>query len=246
MPSRIEAAMVLAAGRGERLRPLTDETPKPLIEVDGVCLLDRILTHLRPLEIPNTVVNAHHLADRLEQHLGGLDHPGLILSHETEPLETGGGVMAARAHLQDTDGFLVINGDSLWIDGPRPVLEKLVAAWDPETMDILLLVYPFARVLGFHGRGDFDMGPLGRLNRRTESHIAPFAYIGVSILHPRILEGAPEGSFSLNQLYDRAQAKERLYGMVHDGLWYHISTERDLAQARRRFENDHLSDHPFF
>lgn len=240
-----QTAMVLAAGRGERMTPLTDSCPKPLLEVGGKATLDRILDRLTSAGVARTVVNAHHLADRIESHLAGRETPQLTVIHETEVLETGGGVVNALPQLGDQP-FFVINGDSLWLDGLRDALHRFAEIWDDGRMDVLLLLYPFARVLSWHGLGDYRMDPDGRLTRRPESHVAPYAYMGVSILHPRAFEGAPQGPFSLNRIYDRAEEAGRLFGAVHDGLWYHISTPADLDEANRRFALGHVPDKPFF
>lgn len=238
-------AMVLAAGRGTRMAPITDCVPKPLIEVGGVPILDRILEKLQSAGVQQVVVNAHHLADRLENHLDGRTEPQVTVVREDRTLETGGGVRNALSSLGD-EPFLVVNGDSVWLDGMRDALHRFVEIWDGDRMDILLMLYPFARVPGWHGFGDYTMDPLGRLARRKEGRVAPYAYMGVSILHPRVFDDAPEGAFSLNMLYDRAEERERLFGALHDGLWYHISTPADLEEANRRFENGHVPDVPFF
>lgn len=239
-----ETAMVLAAGRGVRLAPLTDSCPKPLIEVGGQAILDRILDRLAGAGVVRAVVNAHHLADRIEAHLADRREPEITVVREDKPLETGGGVMNALPRLGDQP-FFVINGDSVWLDGLRDALDRFAEIWDDERMDVLLLLYPFARVLGWHGFGDYRMDPDGRLARRPESHVAPYAYMGVSILHPRVLRDAPSGAFSLNVIYDRAEEAGRLFGAVHDGLWYHISTPADLDEANRRFAQGHVPDTPF-
>ncbi len=234
-------AMVLAAGRGTRMAPLTDTCPKPLLEVDGVTILDRILDRLVAAGVARAVVNAHHLAERLERHLAGRAAPALTVIREDQALETGGGVRNALPALGDQP-FFVINGDSLWLDGLRDALHRFTEVWDAERMDVLLLLYPFARVLGWHGLGDYRMDPDGRLTRRPESHVAPYAYMGVSILHPRVFRETPEGPFSLNRVYDAAEEAGRLFGAVHDGLWYHISTPADLGEANRRFALGHMPE----
>lgn len=238
-------AMVLAAGNGTRLAPLTDTCPKPLIEVGGKPILDRILDRLALAGVARAVVNARHLGDRIESHLAGRAEPAITVTRETEVLETGGAVRDALPVL-GTEPFFVINGDSVWLDGLRDALDRFAEIWDGDRMDVLLLLYPFARVLGWHGHGDYLMDPDGRLTRRPESHVAPYAYMGVSILHPRALAEAPWGAFSLNVIYDRAEEAGRLFGAVHDGLWYHISTPADLEEANRRFSLGHVPDTPFF
>lgn len=245
-----DTAMILAAGRGSRLAPLTDTTPKPLLSVGGTAILDRILDKLVAVGVERVVVNAHHLADRIEDHLAARATPSITVLREDTVLDTGGGVRNALRVLGDRP-FFVINGDSVWLDGLRDSLDRFAEAWDSEAMDILLMLYPFARVLGWHGYGDYAMDPLGHLARRPEGRVAPYAYMGVSILHPRVFAETPdwhppEGAFSLNLLYDRAEEGERLHGALHDGLWYHISTPLDLEQANQRFTTGHVPEVPFF
>lgn len=228
MPSH---AMVLAAGKGLRMRPLTDHMPKPLIPVAGRCMLDRVFDRLDEAGVPHRVVNAHWLAEKIAAHLAG--HPGVVISHEDTLLETGGGVARALPLLGEAP-FFVCNGDVIWLDGPRPALARLAAAWEGATMDALLLLQPRESAFGYEGRGDFHVDPAGRLRRRAAEEMAPFVFTGVQILAPRLFEGAPAGQFSLNLLYDRAMAARRLFGLIHDGAWLHIGTPEGLAAAERR------------
>jgi len=237
-------AMVLAAGNGTRLAPITQVVPKPLVEVGGVAILDRILDRLVAAGVPRAVINTHHLAERISGHLAGRSQPAITVSHEEMALETGGGVKNALPLLGDAP-FFVINGDSVWLDGLRDALHRFAEIWDDAEMDVLLMLYPFARVPGWHGVGDYVMDPLGRLTRRPEGWVAPYAYMGVSILHPRVFSDTPDGPFSLNLIYDRAEEAGRLFGAVHDGLWYHISTPTDLELANQRFTRGHVPDTPF-
>jgi MurNAc alpha-1-phosphate uridylyltransferase len=222
--------MVLAAGRGERMRPLTDHTPKPMIEVEGQPIIDRILDRLAEAGVEDVVVNLHHMGDVLERHLEGRVAPRLAFSREAERLETGGGVRKALP-LLGPDPFFVLNGDVVWLDGKTPALARLAAAWDDRTMDALLLVQPTVRAGGYDGPGDFALCPLGRLRRRRDLEIVPYVFAGVQILHPRLFAGAPDGRFSLNLLYDRAERAERLAGLRHDGAWFHVGTPEQLAAA---------------
>lgn len=240
-----DSAMVLAAGQGTRLAPLTDTTPKPLLRVGGAAILDRILDKLLAVGVRQAVVNAHHLPDQIEDHLADRAEPAITVLRENTALDTGGGVRNALPVLGNQP-FFVINGDSVWLDGLRDSLDRFAEVWDGEAMDILLMLYPFARVLGWHGYGDYAMDPLGRLARRSEGRVAPYAYMGVSIIHPRVFADLREDGFSLNLLYDRAEEAGRLYGALHDGLWYHISTPPDLEQANQRFATGHMPDVPFF
>ncbi len=193
--------MVLAAGRGERMRPITDRLPKPLCEVAGQPMIDSILDRLARFGVETAVVNTHHLAERIERHLAARSRPRIVISREPELLDTGGGVHNALSRLGDR-AFFVCNGDVCWLDGRVSVFERLAAGWDEGQMDALLLLEPTALAFGYDGPGDFVMDPLGRLRRRGEREVAPFAFAGIQILHPRLFEGAPAGAFSLNRLYE--------------------------------------------
>ncbi len=224
-------AMVLAAGLGLRMRPLTDKTPKPLIPVQGRTMLDRVLDRLHAVGVEQAVVNLHHLGDQIEAHLKDRDDLKISFSHEEELLlETGGGVAGARDMLGE-EPFFVINGDVVWLDGGTPALLRLAQAWDEDRMDFLLLVHPVTYAYGYEGLGDFFMDPAGRLRRRREREIAPFIFAGIQILHPRVLRDLPDGAFSLNLLYDRAVEEDRLWGLRHDGEWFHVGTPESLAEV---------------
>lgn len=223
--------MVLAAGFGTRMRPITNTLPKPLVSLRGRPLVDRALDRLEAAGAAEVVVNLHHLGEQLESHLKKRNRPEIVFSHETEILETGGGVKKALPLLGDGP-FYVVNGDVCWLDGKIPALKRLAAAWDDEEMDALLLNQPITTAVGYDGwAGDFVMDPLGRLRRRRERELAPFLFAGVQILHPRLFEGAPEGAFSLNVLYDKACKAGRLWGVRHDGEWYHIGTPEGLVEV---------------
>lgn len=237
-------AMILAAGEARRMRPVTDNLPKPLIEVGGKAILDRSIDALNEIGITEITVNARYLGEQIASHLEGRD--GISVSLENEPLETGGGVANALPHL-GAEPFFVINGDSVWLDGMKSTLVRVAESWDPERMDILLLLQPLARMIGDHGLGDYQMEPDGKLIRRPEQIVAPFAYMGVSIINPAIFEKTEQsGEFSMLKLFDEAQERSRLYGLVHDGLWYHISTPADLAIAQQQFSNGHIPAVPYF
>ncbi|HYN38427.1 MAG TPA: nucleotidyltransferase family protein [Rhodospirillales bacterium] len=223
-------AMVLAAGLGQRMLPLTLTTPKPLIPVGGRTMLDRAIDALASHGIDLLVVNAHHLACVVERHLAARARPPIRLVIEGERLETGGGVRNALPLLGD-DPFFVVNGDILWQDGPQPTLADLARAWKPATMDALLLLQPLATALGYDGPGDFQRRDDGRLVRRGNGERAPYLFAGLQILHPRLLADAPDGAFSLNLLYDRAIAGGRLYGIEHRGRWCHVGTPADIPVA---------------
>ena len=229
---RIDRAMVLAAGLGRRMRPLTERTPKPLIAVAGRTMLDRALDSLVDAGVTAVVVNVHWLAEQVEAHLAARARPGIALSREEVLLETGGGVAAA---LERFDGrpFFVVNADVVWSDGTVPALVRLGEAWREEDMDALLLVVPVARASGYDGSGDFLMDASGRLARRARDGTAPFVFSGVQIVHPRLFDDAPRGAYSMNALWDRAAAAGRLSGLAHDGGWYHVGTPAALSRAER-------------
>ena len=223
-------AMVLAAGLGTRLRPVTADLPKPLVTVGGRTLLDRILDRLVAAGVGTAVVNTHHCADRIEAHLAGRRAPRIEICREETLLDTGGGVAAALAKL-GPGPFYVINGDVLWLDAKRGALERLARAWRDEDTDGLLLLHPVVSAEGYRGPGDYFLDQVGGLRRRHEQQVAPFVFTGVQLLHPRLFAGAPEGPFSLNLLYDRAEAAGRLRGIAHDGEWFHVGTPAGLARA---------------
>lgn len=230
--SRPTRAMLLAAGRGERMRPLSDTTPKPLLELHGRSLIERALDRLEEAGVEQVVVNLHHLGEQLRARLAGRQRPAVVFSEEEALLETGGGVAKALP-LLGAAPFYVVNGDALWLDGVRPALRRLAELWDEARMDALLLLHPTVAALGFEGRGDFVMTAEGRLRRRLEREVAPFAYAGVQLLHPRLFEGAPPGAYSFNRLWDRAIEAERLWGLRHDGTWYHVGTPEALKLAEQ-------------
>jgi MurNAc alpha-1-phosphate uridylyltransferase len=220
--------MVLAAGLGLRMRPLTLTRPKPLIALAGRTLLDRALDALAEAGITDAVVNTHYLGGMIAAHLAGRARPSVTLSPEDALLETGGGVANALALLGGAP-FFVVNADIAWSDGPKPALARLAESWT-DGMDALLLVQPVVSATGYDGAGDFDIAGDGRLRRRAGAG-APLVFTGVQLLHPRLFRGAPGGAFSLNVLYDRAEAAGRLFGLAHDGGWYHVGTPTALAEA---------------
>jgi N-acetyl-alpha-D-muramate 1-phosphate uridylyltransferase len=228
-----QAAMVLAAGLGKRMRPLTATRPKPLVEVAGKPLIDHVLDRLSAAGVRQAVVNVHYLADALEAHLAqhesGLD---IVISDERDRLmETGGGVARALP-LIEADPFISVNADNLWVDGPVDSLSLLASAWDEARMDALLLLVPLARAYCHNGRGDFHMDALGRLRRRRSYGVAPFVFTGVQMMSKRLLAGdLPDGPFSTNMLWDRAIAAGRLYGAVHQGLWFDVGQPDSIRRT---------------
>jgi len=223
--------MVLAAGLGTRMRPLTDTVPKPLIKVAGRPLIDHVLDRLAETGVERAVVNIHHFGEQLQQHLTQRKHPQIVISDERGLLlGTGGGVKKALPELGNAP-FFHINSDTIWIDGVKPNLTRLADAFDPATMDAFLLLAPTASSIGYSGRGDFTMSPEGILFRRGEQEVAPFVYAGAAILSPALFKGAPSGELSLTTLFERAAQAGRLHGLRMEGLWMHVGTPEAIAQA---------------
>ena len=231
--AQISTAMVLAAGMGTRMRPLTDTVPKPLVEVAGRSLLDRVLDRIASAGIGRAIVNVHYKADQIERHLAARQGPPRVeISDERDCLlDTGGGIVRALPKL-GSEPFLIQNSDSIWIEGIGQSIPRLMQAFDPERMDSLMLVALGTSSLGYSGSGDFVMDPDGLLSRRAERVEAPFVFTGVSIAHPRLFDSAPKsGAFSLNRLWDEAIERERLYGLRLDGVWMHVGTPEAIAEA---------------
>jgi MurNAc alpha-1-phosphate uridylyltransferase len=224
-------AMVLAAGLGLRMRPITETRPKPLVSVAGRTLLDRALDALAGVGVTDAVVNLHYLPHMIEDHLADRPAPRITLSDERDLLlETGGGVTKSLPMLGDAP-FYVVNADIAWRDGQMPALRRLAEAWDDAAMDALLLVHPVEDATGYDGVGDYFSNSSGRLRRRRNDATAPYVFTGVQLLHKRLFADAPTGPFSLTRLYDQAEAAGRLYGLIHDGDWHHIGTPAGLATA---------------
>ncbi len=229
-------AMVLAAGKGTRLRPRTDTTPKPLVEVAGKALIDYSFDMLRAGGIQEVVVNKHHLAEQIEAHVQHVKDLEIVLSDETDQLlETGGGVAKALPLLGENP-FFVLNSDVIVLDAGANSLRRLQEMWDPAHMDALLLLHPVTTAVGYEGQGDFFLEESGRLTRRLMGQPAPFMFTGIQLLHPRLLEGCPSGPFSLNVIYDKALAQGRLFGLRHNGKWLHVGTEEALEAASNIIE----------
>lgn len=226
-------AMVMAAGLGKRMRPLTATRPKPLIDIAGKPLIDHVLDHLKAAGVKKAVVNVHYLADAIEGHLQnrvkGIDF--LISDERTQLLETGGGLVKALP-LIDADPFIAVNADNFWVDGPVDALKLLASGWDEARMDGLLLLVPLAQANCHQGRGDFHMSATGALSRRRPRGVAPFVYTGIQMLSRRFFaDDVPDGPFSTNLLWDRAIAKGRLFGAVHQGLWFDIGRPENIKIA---------------
>jgi N-acetyl-alpha-D-muramate 1-phosphate uridylyltransferase len=233
-----KTAMVLAAGYGERMRPLTLRVPKPLVPLAGRPLIDHVLDRLAAAGVDRAVVNVHYLPEQLEERLRHRARPAIVISDERDQLlDTGGGVKRALAEL-GRGPFFVHNADTVWSEGPSPALPRMLQLWDPAIMDCLLLLAPLTSSIGYGGKGDFAMTQDGRLTRRGERQIVPFAFAGVSLCDARLLDDSPDGRFSLNLLWDRALAEGRLYGMRLDGRWMHVGTPEALAEAESWFEHE--------
>jgi len=228
-----EVAMVMAAGLGKRMRPLTATRPKPLVEVAGQTLLDHTLEHLKSAGVKKAVVNVHYLPEAVEAHLkNNVQGLEIVVSDERERLlETGGGLVKALP-LIDADPFLCVNSDNVWIDGPVDSLRLLASHWDCARMDALLLLVPLARATGHGGQGDFHLTSKGLLRRRTLGVVAPFVYTGIQMISKRLFEGElPEGPFSTNLLWDRALEAGRCHGAVHQGLWFDVGTADNVKKT---------------
>ncbi len=226
-----DVAMVLAAGLGVRMRPITSDRPKPMVEVAGRTMIDRALDRIVAAGIPRAVVNVHYLADMLVEHLKTRNDLDITISDETEALlETGGGIAKALPLLGDAP-FLVVNSDTIWIDAWEDTLRRMAGRWNDADMDALLLMQPTIQAVGYDGRGDYQVGPDGRMTRRPESEVAPYVFTGVQMLHPRLFTDCPQGPFSMNLLYDKAEQAGRLFGLRHQGDWLHIGSAAGLAEA---------------
>ena len=228
VPLASDTAMVMAAGLGKRMRPLTASQPKPLVRVAGKALIDYSLDHLAEAGVARAVVNVHYLADALEAHLAKRKAPAIVVSDERDLLlETGGGMVKAQPLLPDP--FFCLNSDNIWLDGPRNAFEELSRRWNPAEMDALLLVVSHAQARNYAGKGDFHLDPLCRISRRRPGRIAPFIYTGIQIVSHRLLREAPQGPFGTMKLWERAIAEGRLYGMSHTGLWFEVGEPGAIA-----------------
>jgi MurNAc alpha-1-phosphate uridylyltransferase len=224
-------AMVLAAGLGTRMRPLSGAYPKPLVKVAGKALIDHVLDKLAMAGVTTAVVNVHYLADQIEDHLRTRSSPSIVISDERGELLGTAGALAKALPKLGPSPFFHVNSDTLWIDGVTPNLARLAAAFDPARMDALLLLAPVASSIGYSGRGDFAMDADGRLRKRLEGEVLPFVFAGVALLSPSLLKDAPAGAFPLTQSFDRAAAAGRLAGLRLEGVWMHVGTPEAIAAA---------------
>ena len=230
--------MVLAAGLGTRLRPVTDALPKPLVELNGRALLDHAIDRLALVGVEHIVVNTHYLAAMVAAHLACRDHPHIEISEESELLDTGGGV--ARALTSLGDEFFVVNADVFWLDGKEAALLRLARAFDPGLTDAVLLLQRTVTAVGYEGSGDYLLDAVGRPRRRREREIAPYLFAGVQLLHRRLFDGVVDRVFSLVRLFDRADQAGRLRAIVHDGEGYHIGTPAGLEATRARLASHRI------
>jgi N-acetyl-alpha-D-muramate 1-phosphate uridylyltransferase len=223
--------MIMAAGLGTRMRPLTDNKPKPLVEVRGRALLDHVIDRLVAAGVTLVVVNAHYKAEMITAHLAGRKDVEIRISDESDALlDSGGGILKALPHFEG-EPFYHANADTVWVEGASHALEKLNARWDPETMDALMLLAPTVSTVCYEGRGDFMMDSEGHLSRVPDGRISPFVWMSIEIVHPRLFDGVKPGKFSINPLWDRAIEKERLFGMRLDGVWMHIDRPEAIQQS---------------
>jgi MurNAc alpha-1-phosphate uridylyltransferase len=226
-----KAAMVMAAGLGTRMRPLTNDRPKPLVMVAGKTLIDHALDRLVAAGVTMAVVNVHYMAQMVKDHLAERHDLEIRFSEESDALlGTGGGVVKALPNFGN-DPFFIMNSDTVWVEGVGHALERMIARWDADRMDALLLMASMTTALGFEGPGDFNMDAEGHLTRVTERRLSPFAYPGVQIVHPRLFDSAPKGGFSTNRVWDVAIGKQRLYGIRLDGVWIHVGTPDAVKDA---------------
>jgi MurNAc alpha-1-phosphate uridylyltransferase len=233
-----KSAMVLAAGLGTRMRPISDTVPKPLVEIGGRTLLDHAIDRLAAVGVERVVVNLHYKAEMVAAQLAARDHPRILISREDELLETGGGV--ARALPLLGEWFFTVNADVFWLDGVEDTLARLAGAFDPARMDAVLLLQRTVTAVGYDGNGDYFLDSMGVPRRRGEREIAPFIFTGVQLLHQRLFDAVVERRFSLNLLYDRAERAGRLHAIVHDGEWYHVGTPEGLATTRARLSSHRI------
>lgn len=230
-------AMILAAGLGTRMRPLSEGKPKPLIQVMGKALIDHAIDRLKAAGVTLIVVNVHYKAEMLKAHLAKRKDVEIRISEENDNLlDTGGGIAKALPYFEGQP-FFTHNSDSMWVEGMGSALNRMKARWKPQDMDALMLLASAVTAIGYEGRGDFEMDPWGRLTRRGEQKLAPFVWTGVQIVHPRLFDGAPAGKFSINPLWDKAMARGRLHGMRLDGVWIHVGAPEGFHDAEAFLRN---------
>ncbi|KIZ42532.1 MULTISPECIES: nucleotidyltransferase family protein [Rhodopseudomonas] len=235
MPVKPTRAMILAAGLGVRMRPLTDHMPKPLVPVAGRPLLDHVLDRLAEAGVAEAVVNVHYLPDQIIDHVAARTSPRVTISDERDAVLGTGGAVVKALPLLGAQPFFHLNADTMWIDGVQPNLTRLAEAFDPARMDILLLMAPTADSIGYHGNGDYAMAPDGSLRRRKENEVVPFVYAGAAIMTPALFADAPRGEFALTAMFDRAAAQHRLFGLRLEGVWMHVGTPDAVHAAEEAY-----------
>lgn len=229
--SNITRAMIMAAGFGTRMRPLTNKIPKPLVKVQGRALIDHVMDRLVEAGVKTIVVNIHYMGDQIKAHVEKRKDVEIIISDETDSiLDSGGGIFKALPHFKG-EPFYHANADTVWVEGASHALERLKAAWNPAEMDALMLLASTVTTVCYDGRGDFMMDADGRLSRVPEGRISPFVWMSMEILHPRLFDGMQPGKFSINPLWDKAIAKGRLFGQRLDGVWMHIDRPEAVKQS---------------
>ncbi len=231
----IESAMILAAGFGTRMKPITDHTPKPLVTLAGRALIDHAIDRLIAAGVKHVVVNTHYKADMIEAHLKQRHDIAIALSHEATLLDTGGGVKKALPLLGEV--FYVLNADIFWLNAKVPALARLGRAWDDTRLDALLLVQRTVTAIGYEGLGDFTVDPLGHLQRRGEREVAPHLFAGIEVLSRRCFADSPDGAFSLNLLWNKGIETGRIEALIHDGEWFHVGTPQGLAAGEERLRH---------
>ena len=231
MSTNITRAMIMAAGFGTRMRPLTNKIPKPLVKVQGRALIDHVMDRLVEAGVKTIVVNIHYMGDQIKAHVEKRKDVEIVISDETDTiLDSGGGIFKALPHFKG-EPFYHANADTVWVEGASHALPRLRAAWDPYNMDALMLLASTVTTVCYEGRGDFMMDSEGRLSRVPEGRISPFVWMSMEILHPRLFDGMQPGKFSINPLWDKAIAKGRLYGQRLDGVWMHIDRPEAVTQS---------------
>lgn len=234
----IEAAFILSAGFGKRLRPHTNDKPKTLVPIAGKPILDYLLDALKQKGVQKIIINLHYCGDQIRDYLRDRDDFTFLFSEEEEVLETGGGLKNAE-HLLDENPFFLLNGDNFWDDaqGHKPALERMENAWDPHKMDILLLLQSVSNMKETEAVGDYHLGENGKGKdgkaTRALDRKGTHMFASARIVHPRILKQAPNGAYSFLKLMDAAQDSGRLYGLEHQGRWFHISTPEDKENLDR-------------
>lgn len=235
MSKQVNTAMIMAAGKGTRMMPLTADRPKPLVQVNGVSLLDHVLDHLREAKVGRVAINAHYRAAQVERHMAdnAADFDVAVSDERDLLLDTGGGLVRALPLIGD-DPFLCVNADNWWTDEGDNAFKRLMTAWDDAIMDVLMLVVPIGRANNTQGQGDFDMANDGRLSRRQPGEQGAFVWTGIQMMAKRLIVDPPSDVFSTNIFWDRAIAAGRCFGLVHEGLWFDVGYPEAIAATEQK------------